>query len=224
MDKKALGKPEGKNWHRRAVGPGPWEAMGKYQAQYLINNGLKPQHFFLEVGCGALRGGVHLIRYLETGHYFAIDNESSLLEAAVNVEIPENRLQEKRPTLFLTRDFDLSFVPIGVRFNMAWAHSVFTHLNPEQIKRCMSAVGEHLVEDGIFFATFNEAKITDLSQPHGWRDELLTTRYPRDKIGSVAEEARLDIEFIGDWGTMENERIAGVPGKRQQMIALRKRL
>lgn len=216
-------KPEGKNWHRRAVGPGSWEEMGKHQFHFLVKNGLRPEYYFLEVGCGALRAGGHIINYLEKGRYFAIDNEVSLLESAVRVEIVQHSLKRKRPTLHLTSNFDLSFVPEEIMFKMAWAHSVFTHLTPEMISRCMSSVRARLTPNGVFFATFNEADRVDLSRPHGWRDELLTTRYPRSVLEEVAAEAEMAVEFIGDWGTMENERIAGVPGRRQQMIALRKR-
>ena len=218
----AHGKPDGKNWHRRAVGPGPWREMGEHQLRFLVDNGLQPEHFFLEVGCGSLRAGVHIIEYLKTGHYFAIDNELSLLEAAQQVELVEHKLESKKPTFSLTSDFDLSFVPRSVLFDRVWAHSVFTHLSPELILRCLTAVRPRLAPEGVFFATFNEADQVDLSCPHGWRDELLTTRYPRRVIEGLALGVGMNVEFIGDWGTMENAKIAGVPGKRQQMIALRK--
>ena len=68
------------NWHRRAVG-GMWEEIGKLQFNFLVEQGLKPGHFLLDVGCGRLRGGIHFIRYLEPEHYFGIDISKVLLAA-----------------------------------------------------------------------------------------------------------------------------------------------
>ncbi len=53
--------------------------MGELQFKFLVGWGLRPGDFLLDVGCGCLRGGVHFVRYLEAGHYFGIDVNSSLL-------------------------------------------------------------------------------------------------------------------------------------------------
>ena len=29
----------------------------------------------IDIGCGALRGGVHFVRHLDPGHYFGMDSE-----------------------------------------------------------------------------------------------------------------------------------------------------
>jgi hypothetical protein len=56
-----LGRPDGTLGlyllgHREYVG-GLWEAMGKLQFDFLISRGLKPEHVFLDIACGPLRGG-----------------------------------------------------------------------------------------------------------------------------------------------------------------------
>src|SRR3954468_23923578 len=72
--------------HRRHVG-GAWEEIGRLQFDYLVSQGLRPHHRLLDVGCGAMRGGVHFAAYLDPGHYFGIDVNDRLLEAARRVEI-----------------------------------------------------------------------------------------------------------------------------------------
>ena len=67
-------------WHRQFVG-GAWEEIGRLQFEYLRRQGLRPQHLLLDVGCGALRGGIHFVRYLEESHYCGIDINASLVEA-----------------------------------------------------------------------------------------------------------------------------------------------
>ena len=44
---------------------------------FLIDQGLKPHHKFLDVGCGAGRIGYPAMTYLDSGNYFAFDKEKS---------------------------------------------------------------------------------------------------------------------------------------------------
>jgi len=41
--------------HRRYVG-GMWEEIGQLQFDYLVSQGLRPEHVFCDVACGSLRG------------------------------------------------------------------------------------------------------------------------------------------------------------------------
>src|SRR5205807_6035012 len=59
--------------HHRAIVGGAWEEIGRLQFEFLTGNGLKPHHRLLDVGCGALRGGLHFIRYLDEGNYVGVD-------------------------------------------------------------------------------------------------------------------------------------------------------
>lgn len=54
--------------HRSYVG-GCWDEIGKLQFDFMLKEGLKPEHYFLDVACGSLRAGLHFIPYLEVGHY-----------------------------------------------------------------------------------------------------------------------------------------------------------
>src|SRR3954453_8856690 len=57
------------DWHRGTVRGTDafWDELGKLQLDYLVGQGLKPEHYVLDVGCGPLRAGVHFIGYLEPG-------------------------------------------------------------------------------------------------------------------------------------------------------------
>ena len=87
-------------WHRRTIGyVEEWEQHGQAQFDYLTGNGLEPHHYFLDIGCGPLRGGVHFIRYLEPGHYYGVEKNADVLETAREVELPKYGLLEQQPTL-----------------------------------------------------------------------------------------------------------------------------
>jgi hypothetical protein len=60
-------KPEGEEGirqggHREYVG-GFWDEIGKLQFDFMVQQGLKPSDCFLDIACGALRGGVHFSPY-----------------------------------------------------------------------------------------------------------------------------------------------------------------
>ena len=85
-----------------------WEKIGKLQFEFIKDQGLKPDHKFLDVGCGSMRGGVHFVKYLASGNYFGMDKEAWILEAAREVEIPKYGLENKKVTLIDRGDFDFS--------------------------------------------------------------------------------------------------------------------
>ena len=52
---------------------GQWEEHRCFQIAFLREQGLKPSHKILEIGCGPLTGGIPIIRYLEPNNYFGLD-------------------------------------------------------------------------------------------------------------------------------------------------------
>lgn len=192
-----------KFWYRKEVGnQWKWQKFGKLQLDYLINQGLKPYHFVLDVGCGPLRAGGHFIRYLNKRHYFGIDSNKELLEAGRDVEVPTLGLQAKEPVLKCVENFDLSWLGAGARFDYAMAQSLFTHLSPKQIALCLKKVEERLGQYGKFYATFNPSKDGKTRQGprHPRRNELDWTYYPTKEIKQLAAMVDLDCRYIGDWG------------------------
>ncbi|MGB7539844.1 MAG: hypothetical protein WBM17_14975 [Anaerolineales bacterium] len=80
--------------HRERVG-GLWEEIGHLQFEFNKKRGLLPGHRFLDVGCGCLRGGIHFIQYLNTGKYYVLDINSSLIEAGKTEFASVNCLDNK---------------------------------------------------------------------------------------------------------------------------------
>lgn len=188
------------NWHRRAVG-GLWDDLGKLQLDFLVAQGLRPEHYLLDVGCGSLRGGVHFIRYLEPGRYHGIDRNGERLEAGRTVELPRYGLTEKRPVLERIDDFGVE--RLGREFDFAFAQSVFTHIPLDAIEQCLRNVGEVLVPGGRFYATYNERSAggpdrVDRSELAYDKDPIF--RYDFATLAKLCEGTGLEAERIGDWG------------------------
>jgi SAM-dependent methyltransferase len=139
--------------HRTMVG-GLWDKMGKLQLEYLVGRGLKPHHLLLDLGCGALRGGVCFVSYLEIGHYYGVDLNQPLLDAGYDQEIVPAGLAERLPreNLFCFGDFQVA--RIGKKFEYVIAQSVFTHIRIDRIRECLTRVAKAVRPGGTFHATY----------------------------------------------------------------------
>ena len=83
------------------------------------------------------------------------------------------------------------------------AHSVFTHLVPEQIELCLSRVTPALAPEGVFYASYRESEdeAIDLGLPHSSRRaERSATRYPLSIFEEIAERVGVSVERVGLWG------------------------
>jgi len=202
------------DWHRSTVrGTAAfWEELGRMQLDYLVEQGLQPSHYVLDVGCGPLRAGVHFIRYLEPGHYAGIDKRGDNLEHARKVELPRQGLEHKNPLLLVNGAFE--FEKLGQTFDYAIAQSVFTHLPVNTITRCLVEMAKALRPGGRFFATIYENPqgkkfLGDIKQ-----SERVTSHYDRDsyhydveKFQAAAEGTGLKMTYLGDWGHPDNQKM-----------------
>lgn len=180
--------------HRRYVG-GLFEEIGRLQFEFLVARGLRPEHRYIDVACGCLRGGVHVIPYLNAGHYMGIEKEEALIEAGLRDELPAGLAEEKKPRLVVSAEFE--FERFAAKADFALAQSLFTHLPPSLIERCMARLRPAMAEGGVFFATFFEvAEPTENPEaPH----DHLCFRYTRQEMERMGERSGWRGEYIGEW-------------------------
>jgi len=200
-------------WHRRTIGyVEEWEQHGRAQFDYLKGRGLEPHHYFLDIGCGPLRGGVHFIRYLEPGRYYGVEKNAAVLETAEQVELPRYGLADKRPTLRADESFD--FPALGRRFDFAWAQSVFTHLPVNSIIRCVMNVEQALVPGGRFYATFYENEQGKQNLDPIRQSPQVVSYFDRDSYHYdvatfewICEGTSLRVEYLGGWDNPRNQKV-----------------
>lgn len=206
--------PRDKFWYRAEVG-GDWDEIGKLQFEYLVKQGLKKDHYLLDVGCGSLRGGIHFARYLERGHYYGIDIDRDLLEAG-RAELKANNLADRDVALVEMGDF--SFERLNRKFDYALAQSVFTHLPLNSIIRCLMNMDKALAPGGRFYATFFEnPKGKNFLGPLSWPradGPPQTSYFDKDPYHYDVETFRwicvgtsLAVERLGDWGHPRRQRM-----------------
>ena len=141
--------------HREIVG-GLWDEVGQLQLDFLVSRGLKPHHRLLDIGCGSLRGGIKLIKYLDAGHYAGSDLHESLLAAGYDIELAKEGLTHKLPRCNLVADGEFDFAWCPARFDFALAQSVFTALPLNFLRICLERLPNFVVLGGKFFVSIFE--------------------------------------------------------------------
>ncbi|WP_168733876.1 class I SAM-dependent methyltransferase [Metabacillus sediminilitoris] len=195
--------------HRLYVG-GNWEIIGKLQFDFLVKQGLLPNHQLLDVGCGSLRGGIHFIKYLKSGNYYGMDINSSLIKAG-KFELKRANLVHKQPNLLVDDTF--SFKKFNQEFDFAIAHSLFTHLPLNVIKDCLLNMEKVLKKEGTFFATFFESKEKNNKKPIKQSSGIIT--YPNKNpyhyqlfdFDRLIKGSSLELKYIGNWGHSRNQKM-----------------
>jgi SAM-dependent methyltransferase len=202
---------------RRRVG-GNWEVIGRLQFDFLIAEGLRPEHRFIDVGCGTLRGGVHYVRHLESGHYHGIDLAPEMIEGGRR-ELAAAGLGDRVVHLRQTDTFDVDF---GVAFDYGIALSVFTHVSFNSIVLCLTNLSEQLAVGGRFYASFFRCpdgpdRRTPIVQPHLEGYSPATSYCDRNNyhysFADLEQAARglpLTLEDLGDWGHPRGQQMLRV--------------
>jgi ABC-type polysaccharide/polyol phosphate transport system ATPase subunit len=142
-----------RSWHRQATG-GKWEEEGAWVSDFLRREGLQPQHYVLEVGCGSLSAASRLLPYMEQSHYWGFEKNIELFTAGVQIELPRVGVRPEPGHFVVNDDFDLSSVPHT--FDYAIASSLLRRLPLNSIARCFASVIRKLGPDGRFYVTWAE--------------------------------------------------------------------
>ncbi|MPZ60909.1 MAG: methyltransferase domain-containing protein [Propionibacteriales bacterium] len=189
--------------HREWVG-GMWDEIGRHQFDYLVGEGLKPEQRLLDVGCGAMRAGIHFAGYLDPGNYYGIDVNASLLRAAREKEMPAAGVSDRVPEGNL-RETDMFVSNFGVEFDFALAQSLFTHLTLNHIRLCLWRVHRNMRPGGRFYATVKEFNGPPMREPrHQVKDPYF---YRPADMRWLAQQTGWKVRWIGDWGHPRDQQM-----------------
>lgn len=119
-----------KEEHHRQYGK-EW-AIGLDHYYFLKSLGLSNEDVFLDLGCGALRTGIHIIP--EVNYYIGLDGHRESIIAS-EYEIKLNRLEKYKYDLIYTDKFNLKYT-----FDYIFAFSVFIHLSDEDSLKCIEMI------------------------------------------------------------------------------------
>lgn len=129
--------------------PASFDRRGEIITKWLQEAGMNPNSHVLDIGCGNLNTGVHLIRYLQAGRYTGIEPAGWLVNAALE-QFPD--LGAKAPRFLWNTDFDAASV--GVKYDYVVAHSVMSHMAHDQMPQALAAVRAVVEEGAVWLTSF----------------------------------------------------------------------
>lgn len=139
--------------HYSLAGPPTlWVKKRKFQIKFLKKYGLQPCHVLLDFGCGPLRGGIPIIRYLNVGNYYGVDVRREAINEAKN-ELTQNKLEHKKPVLTYAKN--LGSLRLKTKFDFIWAYSLVIHLTDNIYNDFMEFVSAHLKTEGRLLMNVN---------------------------------------------------------------------
>jgi SAM-dependent methyltransferase len=183
---------------------GGYEARMQYE--FMLARGLRPESRFLDLGCGALRGTIRIIDYLNSGNFFGADISVGLLKEAM-IECQRQKLSYI-PFLQLMDSFDLESL-FSFKFDFILANSLTVHIEPDDIQELCHGIAAILKNNGKAFISvypLDEAE----KEPYKW--DGYRWWYKRSWIAKEAAKVGLNISDIP--GRIQNR----IPGQRKPII------
>jgi SAM-dependent methyltransferase len=117
-----------------------WDAITPCVLRYALQCGLRESHRLLDVGCGTLRVGRHLILLLNPGCYTGLEPEEEMVQRSI-AEPPlcPELLEYKQPRFIYNATFD-----VDGQFDFVLANQVFFHCGREQLTTFLAKIRPHL--------------------------------------------------------------------------------
>ena len=197
---------------QRMVGPpGVWNESRDFQIDFLRRRGLQSNHSVLDLGCGPLRGGIPLIRFLDAGKYFGIDVRAEVVEEAKR-QVCQHKLMQKTPTIVLSDEFGRREL-CRWRFEYVWCFQLFYHLEDNLVDDCFRQISHVLAQQGQCYANVN------LTLTEGTWKEFPYVQRSLQFYDSLADRHGLRLHDLGqqrEWGYTTK-----VSGQYEHMLELR---
>lgn len=188
---------------------GPISKFGEvgFQTLHVLKAaGMTRESHVLDVGCGALRLGFRLIRFLEPDRYCGLEPMAKYVKAGLKHGIGPELEALKRPRFDHNAEFDFS--PFGVKFDFVVARSIFSHASPEMVARAMESFRDNSSDDGIMLASYKP--INKAGQGLGTIDmfrkdgEWSWRRYGREYLKKLARQRGL---YATNFGKPFNDQV-----------------
>ena len=124
-----------------------WQEKQDFQIRFLKSQGLQPHHNLLDYGCGVLRGGIPLIKYLQFHRYYGYEPSRERWEIALRIIDSDEDLYRKKPTISIADDFFM------LKFDYIWCYQVLIHMNDQELGKNIERISKLMKSSSRFYAT-----------------------------------------------------------------------
>lgn len=162
-----------------------WERHGVLQFEFLKAQGLQPQHYMLEIGCGTGRLARKVVPYLGQANYRGCDISEGALIAAQELAAEEG-WRCKLP------QFSRSMSDAWLSVDFVWAFSVFIHVPRAVMVYLMRSAAQLMKPDARFLFSYVPEQVDE-------RTGLKQFRHTERTYMDCAERAGLTFERVLSW-------------------------
>jgi hypothetical protein len=181
----------------KPITPGYFESAA-YHLDYLKSKGMRPDHRFLDYGCGLMRTGVAIMGYLEKKKYVGVDISEERFKRGAPVAAQHGFGPDYYTNIRIS-DCDNPELR-GMTFDIIWSHDVFCHMPPEDCRVALRTLRDCLADDGQFFMTYSEE---DRYRRGRFKDFWFT----RDQARAMCEDAGYKFEIMTDWRKFQPDQV-----------------
>lgn len=129
-----------------------FEQAGRMHFIRLLENGLLPESKVLEIGCGCLRIGYWLIRFLEQHGYAGFDPARNRVELGLKYLLRNSELDAKQPRFSFNADFATDV--FNDKFDFFLACSIWTHCSKKHIQIMLDGFLANTSDQGVFVVSY----------------------------------------------------------------------
>jgi SAM-dependent methyltransferase len=153
-----------------------FERVGRLGFEVLLAERLLPSSRVLDVGCGALRLGYWLMRFLDPGCYFGIEPQREMLDVGLQRLVEPDVVARAQARFASNDDFDFSV--FGARFDFVIARSIWTHASKRQVAAMLASFAATSQPRGVFLASYYPASAAFKLGQRWPRLERVVTKLP----------------------------------------------
>ena len=187
--------------------PDHYDKIGRLVFSLLLKKGLFPEHKLLDIGCGSLRVGEYILRYLKTGMYFGIEPNRWLIDKRCE-ELKKDDEDILRNFVYNTDSkFDLQV--FDQKFDFILCNSIFIHACKNEIEKVFYGVDKTLEDEGKFVFNYIQGKKDNEAEEWTYPSHIC---YTREYIEDCLDRWNLSWEIAN----------VNYPGKQTFIIARRK--
>jgi SAM-dependent methyltransferase len=187
--------------------PQAFVRIGRMSFQVLLQEGLNPSSRVLDVGCGALRVGYWLMRFLDPGRYFGIEPQTEMLELGLAKLVEPETFERARARFAHNDDFDFSV--FGEEFDFVLARSIWTHASKPQIRAMLASFAATSSPGAVFLASYAPTSRLFRLTRRRPKLERVATRLPLEPLSPLLARlpaVALAAEYAGEtWAGRSHE-------------------
>lgn len=184
-----------------------YAVSGRRILRQAIKHGLERHSLVIDVGCGALRGGIWLIDHLDPGRYCGIEPSDAFLATGSSIAravLGDDFELRKRPRFDDNDRFDLSV--FRERPDVVVASGIFNHAAKRHIGMLLDSFADVAHPETVLLATFRIASSAQTDYDgDSWkgrsheRDEPGMVRHRPSSLARLASDRGLALTDLGQF-------------------------